>query len=41
LSLPPSLASLLPQNNLSYSSNAYMQALSVVSIVFIPATFLS
>ncbi|TNY18471.1 hypothetical protein DMC30DRAFT_418810 [Rhodotorula diobovata] len=28
-------------NNLSYSSNAYMQALSVVSIVFIPATFLS
>ncbi|BGP49160.1 hypothetical protein JCM10450v2_005043 [Rhodotorula kratochvilovae] len=28
-------------NNLSYSSNAYMQALSVVSIVFMPATFLS
>ncbi|GAA6051889.1 hypothetical protein NBRC10513_002552 [Rhodotorula toruloides] len=28
-------------NNLSYSSNAYMQALSVVSIIFVPATFLS
>ncbi|BGP56130.1 hypothetical protein JCM8202v2_003741 [Rhodotorula sphaerocarpa] len=28
-------------NNLSYSSNAYMQALAVVSIVFVPATFLS
>ncbi|GAA5911884.1 hypothetical protein JCM6882_005230 [Rhodosporidiobolus microsporus] len=28
-------------NNLSYSSNAYMQALSVISLVFLPATFLS
>ncbi|GAA6034503.1 hypothetical protein JCM8097_005361 [Rhodosporidiobolus ruineniae] len=28
-------------NQMSYSSNAYMQALSVISLVFLPATFLS
>ncbi|KAM0748844.1 hypothetical protein T439DRAFT_327347 [Meredithblackwellia eburnea MCA 4105] len=28
-------------NNLSYSSNAYMQALSVLSVIFLPLTFLS
>lgn len=28
-------------NNLSYSSNSYMQALSVMSVVFLPLTFLS
>ncbi|GAA5902122.1 hypothetical protein JCM5296_006609 [Sporobolomyces johnsonii] len=28
-------------NSMSYASNSYMQALSVVSVVFMPATFLS
>lgn len=28
-------------NDLSYSSNAYMQALSVLSVIFLPLTFLS
>lgn len=28
-------------NNLSYSSNSYMQALSVLSVIFLPLTFLS